>query len=521
MTSDERPVNWSRRWSLAYRILAVNLFALVSLSGSVFYLDSFRDRLLEERTVQAQIGASLAADALGQALLFGTENGAALAARLGSATKARIRVYGASGALIIDSWTRTGATFELRDPETEPWRKDAARWLDRVIEQVGSAPVYPDLRTPPVDRLQGWPEAVEARKTGQAVVALARAPDRVVVITAAAPIRAAGGMTLMMTVDTRDITRVVREERLSSFLVFLGVLALSLLLSFFLARTIVRPLRRLSIAAVRVRLGRAREVTVPRFVRRRDEIGLLARALSDMTQTLRQRMDATEAFAADVAHELKNPLASLRSAVETLRNVRDPGLQGQLLDVVYDDVQRIDRLITDIAEVSRLDAELAKARFEPVDFGQMVATLVEVIERQSSLRGVQIAYARPEAGTAMLLGDESRLSQLARNIVDNALSFSPDGGLVTISVQRAGETVTLRVDDTGPGIPTLNSDDIFSRFYSDRPEGEAFGKHSGLGLAIARAVAEAHGGTITAMNRVEGGTVRGARFLVTLPAAGL
>ena len=325
----------------------------------------------------------------------------------------------------------------------------------------------------------------------------------------------------MMTVDTRDITRVVREERLSSFLVFLGVLALSLLLSFFLARTIVRPLRRLSIAAVRVRLGRAREVTVPRFVRRRDEIGLLARALSDMTQTLRQRMDATEAFAADVAHELKNPLASLRSAVETLRNVRDPGLQGQLLDVVYDDVQRIDRLITDIAEVSRLDAELAKARFEPVDFGQMVATLVEVIERQSSLRGVQIACARPEAGTAMLLGDESRLSQLARNIVDNALSFSPDGGLVTISVQRAGETVTLRVDDTGPGIPTLNSDDIFSRFYSDRPEGEVFGKHSGLGLAIARAVAEAHGGTITAMNRVEGGTVRGARFLVTLPAAGL
>ena len=520
MTSDERPVNWSRRWSLAYRILAVNLFALVSLSGSVFYLDSFRDRLLEERTAQARIGASLAADALGQALRSGTENGAALAARIGGATKTRIRVYDAGGALLIDSWTRTGATFELRDPETEPWRKDAARWLDRVIEQVGSAPVYPDLRVPGLDRLQGWPEASLAQRTGQPVVTLARAPDRVVVITAAAPIRGAERMTLMMTVDTRDITRVVREERLSSFLVFLGVLALSLLLSFFLARTIVRPLRRLSIAAVRVRLGRAREVTVPRFVRRRDEIGLLARALSDMTQTLRQRMDATEAFAADVAHELKNPLASLRSAVETLRNVRDPGLQAQLLDVVYDDVQRIDRLITDIAEVSRLDAELAKARFEPIDFGQMVATLVEVIERQSSLRGIQIAYARPEAGTAMLLGDEGRLSQLARNIVDNALSFSPDGGLVTISVQRTGETVTFRVDDTGPGIPTLNSDDIFSRFYSDRPEGEAFGKHSGLGLAIARAVAEAHDGKIAAMNRMEGGTVRGARFLVTLPAIG-
>ncbi len=519
MAPDERPANWSRRWSLAYRILAVNLFALVSLAGSVIYLDSFRDRLLEERRDQALVGATLAADALGEALGAGTANGAAFAARLGAGTKARLRVYGADGGLVIDSWSRTAPTYELRDPEREPWRKDAARWLDQAIELVGSAPHYPDLRAPRVDRLEGWPEAVAAARTGRPVVTLARAPDRVVIITSAARLPGPGAMTLLMTVDTRDITRVVREERLSSFLVFLGVLALSLLLSFFLARTIVRPLRRLSIAAIRVRLGRSREVTVPRFVRRRDEIGLLARALSDMTQALRQRMDSTEAFAADVAHELKNPLASLRSAVETLRNVKDPGLQDQLLDVVYDDVQRIDRLISDIAEVSRLDAELAKARFEPIDFGQMVATLVEVSERHPSVRGVQIAYARPEAGTAMLLGDESRLWQLARNIVDNALSFSPDGGLVTISVQRTGDTVTFRVDDVGPGIPVGNSENIFKRFYSDRPEGEAFGKHSGLGLAIARTVAEAHGGTIEASNRVEDGMKLGARFLATLPAA--
>ena len=519
MAPDERPVNWSRRWSLAYRILAVNLFALVSLSGSVFYLDSFRDRLLEERKNQALVGATLAADSLGEALKGGAASGAALAARLGAGTKTRLRVYGGDGRLVIDSWSRTGPTFELRDPETEPWRKDAARWLDRAIELVGSAPSYPDLKRPVIDRRDAWPEAAAAARTGHPRVSLARAPDSIVIITSAARIPGPDAMTLLMTVDTRDITRVVREERLSSFLVFLGVLALSLMLSFFLARTIVRPLRRLSIAAVRVRLGRSREVTVPRFVRRRDEIGLLARALSDMTQTLRQRMDATEAFAADVAHELKNPLASLRSAVETLRNVRDPGLQAQLLDVVYDDVQRIDRLISDIAEVSRLDAELAKARFEPIDFGQMVATLVEIMERLPSSRGVQIAYARPEAGTAMLVGDESRLSQLARNIVDNAVSFSPDGGLVTISVQRTGETVTFRVDDVGPGIPSGSSDAIFNRFYSDRPEGEAFGKHSGLGLAIARAVAEAHGGTILADNRTENGVILGARFLVTLPAA--
>ncbi len=519
MTPDERPVRWSRRWSLAYRILAVNLFALLMLFGSVFYLDSFRDRLLDERRVQSTVGATLMADALAQALRVDTENAAALAARFGSATRARLRVYGPDGRPVIDSWQVTGPTFELRNPADEPWRKHAARILDRAIEFVGSAPGYPPLIQPELDRLQAWPEGMAAARTGQPAVVLRRAPDRTVIVTTAARVPGPGGLTLLVTVDTRDITRVVRDERLSSFLIFLGVLGLSLFLSYFLARTIVRPLRRLSVAAIRVRLGRSREVTVPRFVRRRDEIGLLARALSDMTQALRQRMDSTEAFAADVAHELKNPLASLRSAIETLRSVKDPALQEQLLDVVYDDVHRIDRLISDIAEVSRLDAELAKTRFEVIDFGQMVATLVKLIERQPSPRGVSIAYARPEAGTALLAGDESRLSQLARNIIDNAVSFSPDGGLVTVAVQRTGDTVTLRVDDDGPGIPPDGGEDIFKRFYSERPSGEQFGKHSGLGLAIARAVAEAHGGTITACNRTEGGQILGARFMATLPAA--
>jgi len=511
-------LTWSKRFSLTQRILAVNLFALVMLAGGVLYLDSFRDRLLEQRRVQAETGAVLMADAVAEALrLDGRAEAARLAARFGETTRARLRIYGADGALIVDSWRATGPTFVLRDPAAEPWRKHAARFLDRVIEFVGSAPRLPRYTNLLGAERRDWAEA-EAAARGRVTAQLRRAPDRTVIVSAAAPVPGSSDV-LHVTIDTRDVTRIVREERLTSFFIFLGVLSLSLLLSSFLARTIVRPLRRLSIAAQRVRLGRSREVTVPRFNKRRDEIGTLARALSDMTQALRHRIDATESFAADVAHEIKNPLASLRSAVESMVLVKDEALRGQLLEVIRDDVDRIDRLITDIADASRLDAELSRTRFERVDIGQMAATLVKLVERAGLPRRVQIAYARPEPGTAVVMGDESRLSQVLRNLIENAVSFSPEEGVVCLTVTHAGERVMLRVDDDGPGIPAGMHDQIFKRFYSERPESESFGKHSGLGLAIAKAIVEAHDGRIGALNREANGTVVGARFVVTLPAA--
>lgn len=510
-------LTWSKRFSLTQRILAVNLFALLMLAGGVVYLDSFRERLLEQRRGQAEVGAVLMADALSEALKAGGRPGAdALSARLGRTTQARLRVYGVDGRLLVDSWRRTGPTFRLRDPTAEPWRKQAARFLDRMIELAGSP-----SRLPRYDNMLGavrqdWPEA-EAAVRGQVRAQFRRAPDRTVIVSAAAPIPGTQDV-LHVTIDTRDITRVVRDERTTSFLVFLGVLALSLLVSSFLARTIVRPLRRLSIAAQRVRLGRSREVTVPRFNKRRDEIGTLARALSDMTQALRHRIDATESFAADVAHEIKNPLASLRSAVESFELVKDDALRAQLLDVIRDDVNRIDRLITDIADASRLDAELSRTRFERVDLGQLAATLVKLVERAGLPRGVKIAYARPEPGTAIVMGEESRLAQAVRNLLENAVSFSPDEGVVRLTVMHAGRRVMLRVDDDGPGIPPGMHEQIFKRFYSERPDGEDFGKHSGLGLAISKAIVEAHDGTIKALNREQAGRVTGARFVMTLPA---
>jgi two-component system, OmpR family, sensor histidine kinase ChvG len=511
--SDDSQLRWSRGWSLTARILAVNLFAVLMLAGGILYLDSFRERLIDQRLREAAITVELLADGVAAA----PGRASPLAAEAGRTTGARLRVYATDGTLAIDSWRATGPTYRLRDPREEPWRKDAARLLDRMIESAVGAVALPPFVEPVADRRQAWAEAEAARRNGSVTTAMRFAPDRTVIVSAAAPV--GDGSVLLLTSDARDVTRVVRDERLTLFIVFVGVLLLSLLLSSFLARTIVRPLRRLAVAAQRVRLGRAREVTIPRFQKRRDEIGALARTLSDMTTALRLRIDATEAFAADVAHEIKNPLASLRSAVEGLGNVRDEALRTQLLGVVRDDVGRIDRLITDIADASRLDAELSRTRFEPVDLGIMVATLVGIYESQPVASGVTLAFARPQFGTAVVSGDESRLAQVARNLIDNAISFSPPGGLVQITVARAGARVIMRVDDSGPGIPPESAERIFRRFYSERPQSEAFGKHSGLGLAIAKAIAEAHDGSIAAENLSAGDRVVGARFTVDLPAA--
>ena len=309
----------------------------------------------------------------------------------------------------------------------------------------------------------------------------------------------------------------MRAQRFALAVVISIVVIVSIALSLFLARTIVRPLRRLALAAHRVRLGRAREVVVPRLPRRRDEIGLLARALSDMSQALRTRIDAVESFAADVAHELKNPLASLRSALESFARVSDPALQKQLLDLMRDDVLRLDRLVTDIAEVSRLDAELTRTRFERIDLGALIEALLQAREERGRNGDVRVAFARPFAETATVLGDGERLARAFENLVDNAVSFSPAGGLVEVSVARVGNDVRISVEDEGPGVAEKAREAIFRRFYSERPEGEAFGRHSGLGLAIVKTIIEGHDGRIAVDDRADGAP--GARFKLRLPSA--
>jgi two-component system sensor histidine kinase ChvG len=505
-------LRWSRRFSLRQRIFAVNIFAVAIFAGSIFYLDGFRARLTQARLAQAQSEVVMIGDTLSAVEPDEREG---LLTRLGQDSRTRLRVYGADGRRLADSWTHGPPTYTLRDPTIEPWYREVARWLDNGFDAIVGAsrppPYVPETR----DVLSDWPEAADALRHGGPTQMVRRAPDGTPFISSAQRIASNPDSVLLLTVNARDVRRVVRAERFSLAIILTLTLLVSILLSRFLARTIANPLRLLAHAAHRVRLGRDREVTVPVLPRRRDEIGQLARALADMTQSLRQRIDATDAFAADVTHELKNPLASLRSAVDTLERVEDPALRRQMLDLVRQDVGRLDRLVVDIAEASRLDAELSRAKFEPIDLGKLIESLVPVWEGRSR-RGVEIAFARPRVGTAIVPGDESRLARLFDNLVDNAISFSPEGGLVEIGAANIGGRIEVSIQDEGPGVAEDAREAIFNRFHSIRPE-EDFGRHSGLGLAIARAIVEGHGGRIEIENRHDGRT--GARFVVRFPGA--
>ena len=504
-------LSWSGRWTLTYRILAVNILTVVLLAAGVFYLDAFRNRLSKERIRQTKHEAIVTAEAL---RVIPPDRREAVLARIGRSTGSRLRVYGPAGQLVADSWRMSGPTYALRDPATQKWNKDAARAVDRGFNALVGADTLEDFAEPAADRLTSWPEAVESRESKRPVTRARNAPDLTPIFSAAAPV---GADTLLVTENDRGFTRTVRSQRRVLFVAIAVTIIISVLLSLFLARTIVRPLRRLALAAHRVRLGRSREVRVPRLPSRTDEIGLLARAVSDMSQSLRQRIDNIEAFAADVTHELKNPLASLRSAMDGLDRVADPELKRRLIAVARDDVGRLDRLINDISEAARTDAELARAQFEPVDLGSLIEQLVSSWEGRREKGDARIAFARPRKASAVVMGKADRLARAINNILDNAVSFSPAGGLVEIAATHIGDQIRIRIDDEGPGVPADAREAIFNRFHSVRPEGEGFGRHSGLGLAIARAIVEGHDGEIDVRDRDDAPS--GARFTIQLPAA--
>src|SRR3954469_24332776 len=511
-TDDEADLtlSWSGRWTLGYRIFALNILTLLLVALSTLYLDVFRNRLNKERTQQTRIETAAAAAALTH---VPQPEWPALLATMSKTTGARFRLYAAEGGLMIDSWKVTGPTYQLTDPTTQKWTKDVARALDRGFNALVGAPTREEYAEPPVDRLQAWPETVRALQRKRFVTVVRNAPDLTPVISSAVPM---DGRVLLATTNDRTFTRSVRSQRALISAAMAIVIAISILLSVFLARTIVRPLRRLALAAHRVRLGRSREVNVPRLPSRTDEIGLLARAVSDMSQSLRQRIDNMEAFAADVTHELKNPLASLRSAVEGLERVDDSELRQRLMRIAREDVGRLDRLINDISEAARTDAELARATFERVDLGPLIEQLVGSWETRRETGDARLAFARPRKNSAVVMGKPDRLARAINNIIDNAISFSPPAGLVEIAATRVGDEVRIRIDDEGPGVPSEAREAIFNRFHSVRPEGEQFGRHSGLGLAIARAIVEGHDGEIDVQDRDDAPS--GARFTIRLAA---
>ncbi|RMD86746.1 MAG: HAMP domain-containing protein [Alphaproteobacteria bacterium] len=521
---------------LVRRVLVVNLFALLILVGGIFYLTQFRERLIERRLEQLQIQADILAGAIGESATGGPEASSIdkaaarqIIGRLVGPTETRARLFDLAGNLMVDSRFLASSRAVIAEnlPPLGASRSLEERFLDLVNELLDLAARRPDVAPyseAPQQHASDYIEVVSAL-AGEPMTQIRRLDEDTLLLSAAVPVqrfrRVLGA--LMLSADTEDIEDIVRAEQITILKVFGISFAITLLLSIFLASTIARPVRKLAQAAEHVRYGLGREQTLPQ-IERNDEIGDLSATLKEMTEALYRQIDATEAFAADVAHELKNPLSSLRSAVESLGRTRDESVQARLLAIIAEDVRRLDRLITDISDASRLDAELTRGRMEEVDLGALVATLVDAYRSRDAGGGVTIVFAPPPAGRFRVRGLESRLGQVIANLIDNAISFCPAGATVTVTLSRKGDHIELVVEDEGPGLPA-DADRIFERFYSERPDQEAFGTHSGLGLSISKQIVEAHRGTIRAENRVEPDAatgesrVLGARFIVTLPRA--
>jgi two-component system sensor histidine kinase ChvG len=547
--------------SLTRRIVSLNVAGLLALSIGIIYLSQFRAGLIDARIqglkVQGQIIAgAIAASATVesdssitidpaklQSLLPGQSYGpsedalygidfpinpervAPILRRLVSPTKTRARIYDRDGVLLVDSQNLYSPGEILRfdlPPPSAPQPGLIARTVAKLRTWLGRGdlPLYHDLGP---DGGKGYEEVAQALN-GQDWSKVRITEQGDVIVSVAVPVqrfRAVRG-ALMLSTQGADIDNMVTAERLAILKVFLIAAAVMVILSILLAGTIAEPVRRLADAAESIRRRIRTRVEIPDFTRRHDEIGHLSGTLRDMTDALYRRMEGIERFAADVAHELKNPLTSLRSAVETLPVAKTEESRARLLAVIQHDVQRLDRLISDISDASRLDAELQRQEAEPVDLAKLLNTVVAVANEVKRDDGVKVTLRFEGGGirSFQVPGHDSRLGQVVDNLIENARSFSPQNGTVRVTCRRTKNDVEILVDDDGPGVQPDAFEKIFERFYTDRPH-QGFGQNSGLGLSISKQIVEAHGGSIWVENRMttEGAPeMLGARFIVRLPS---
>ena len=566
-----------RRWMspMMRRILLVNVVPLALLVATLLYLNQFQNSLLEAEVSALREQARIYAGALGQSAVApsshhaphhphpahaGTGTASAEVAATATVTpdafmlvqdlarplllrltepspSAQARLYAPDGQLIADSRTDAGEIDHNGSrPKAEAHGFGALleRLYDRLLELLPHQPLVPAAQSGMGGDPDTQPQIREQLKLGDTDSSetspfIRRTTDHKLLVTVAEPV-AHDGQTvgiIQLTREAREVDRSLFAVRSSILVLFCVALAITVLLSWYLSQTIARPLLRLAASAHVMRETIGRSGSVPRqLLGRRDELGELAQALEESARALWARMDAIERFAADVSHEIKNPLSSIRSAIETLMRIEDLTQQRRLLAIINDDVRRLDRLITDISDASRIDAELSRSITEPVDVVPILAVLAEINQATRKegdpvmLVEVPSAPARPLVVEAV----EDRLVQVLRNLIGNAASFSPPNGRITLSVTDlalpAPGMVEIAIADEGPGIPTGKLDGIFDRFYSERPAGENFGQHSGLGLSISRQIVEALRGQILAENRIDAeGRVVGARFIVRLPRA--
>lgn len=557
--------------SLTRRILFLNLAALAVLVSGILYMNQFREGLIDAKIeslltqgkiIAAAISASVTVDTnsllidpekllelqAGQSITpspdspdnwefpINPEKVSPLLRQLISPTSTRARIYDRYANKLLDSRALYSTSFPSSGPvlrydlppiedETPALWERIGSWLSRLF-YGGGLPLYQEQ---PGGNGLAYQEIVKAL-SGSPQMAQRRNQRGELIVSVAVPIQRSRAIlgVLLLSTEGDDIDKIVQAERMAVFRVFGVVSAVMVILSLFLASTIANPLRKLSAAADRVRHGVKNRVEIPDFSERQDEVGHLSTSIRDMTDALYTRIEAIESFAADVSHELKNPLTSLRSAVETLPLAKTDESRKRLLDVIQHDVRRLDRLITDISDASRLDAELAREHIDRVDMKKLLTSLVTAArEVRRNKVGTEIVFNTGKLPTGKkgfyVAGHDLRLGQVVSNLIENARSFVPDDtGRIVVTLAGEGNRLRILVEDNGPGIPIENIERIFERFYTDRPASEAFGQNSGLGLSISRQIIEAHGGTLTAENITEPDKpdiFKGARFIVDLPAS--
>jgi two-component system, OmpR family, sensor histidine kinase ChvG len=534
--------------SLTWRIVTLNLVALAVLVTGIVYLNQWRAGLIDARIQSLRVQGEIMAAAIAASAtvdsdviqvdpdrLLELKSGAAsslsyfdpslefpinpervapLLRNLVTPTKTRARIYDQSGFMILDS-----SSIYLRGQVIRPAKPvNNGDWWTRIMSWVPGDD-FPQYQEYGASEGRRYPEVAAALNGSPADVVRVDAGNQLV-ISVAVPVqrvRATVGVLLLST-QPGEIDSIVASERWGVLRIALVAATVTIILSLLLAGTIAGPLRRLAAAAERVQTSIGSREEIPDFTYRTDEVGHLSRALRSMTSSLYNRIEAIERFAADVAHELKNPLTSLRSAVETLPRAKRDEDRERLNAIIQHDVRRLDRLISDISNASRLDAELARESAEPVDLEKLAEAMVSIQHDLAAPRKVNVVLEERRGKLpATTFGHDSRLAQVLNNLLDNAVSFSPEGGTVAVAIRTEEDRIVATVTDEGPGIRG-DSSRIFQRFYTDRPDGEHFGDHSGLGLAISKQIIDAHRGTISAANRTDRS---GAVFTFTLPRASI
>ena len=507
-------------------IIGLNLLSLAILVGGALVLNETRQGLVDAKLDSLTTQGDFIASVIEKAATEGDPQPALLPddARktldlLFIPKSQRARIFDANGSLVADSYLLSDRIERANlPPARRPGQWRPSDWLGRKpqtrINDMVAAKAKAALDA----------EIAQAMR-GKTVRGLRTAEGGERLVSVSIPIQYVHAVLGVLTLESGDVDAIVAAQRRALAPFILIAVAVTLLSSFLLSRFVAQPVLRLARAADRVTAQRSRAISLPDIARRQNELGDLARSLETMTATLSERMDATERFAADVAHEIRNPLTSIRSAVETLDLVSDPAARDRLTGILKQDVQRLDRLITDISNASRLDAELSREPLRQINLERLLGDIVQTYVQTADEGSVGVRFI-PSDGLEPLrvIGREGPLSQVFRNLIDNARSFSRVGEPraeapeVRVLVRRQGQEVVAMVDDDGPGIPAENLESVFQRFYTARPKGAAFGGHSGLGLSIARQIIEAHDGHIRAENRTDAtGCVLGARFVVRLP----